>query len=281
MDWRQLRKIDAHVHLLPEEVHRANAGVENEFSAATAEGHTEWMERFQVEKAILMPFNDPSLLSAGSTVAAVHENLRQLCERYPGKYIAFADIDVRNPPKESCAEIRRAFQSSCFRGIKIHPGNTELNLDDVYNDYIFDLAEELNVPVAIHSYPSSQRKYDSGDPCAPAQISNLMRRHPGVQAIVCHLGGFQWRDCVGLDAYFDLSSILPNFVKEYGLKEANRILRRFDVNRLLFATDWPCSRSLEPNAILEQYCALLNALDFSEEEAKQIAYRNIASLLAL
>lgn len=281
MDWRQLKKIDAHVHLLPEEVRRANPHMEPPFSAAQAESHLKIMEQFHIEKAILMPFNDPSLMSMGFTAAAVHENLRQICGQYPGRYAAFADIDVRVSPRESCGKIRNALQSSCFKGIKIHPNNTEMEIDNVYNDYIFDLAEELDVPIAIHAYPDSRRKYDSGDFCAPARIAKIARRHPAVRLILCHLGGFQWRDCVGLDAYFDFSSVLPDLVREYGLKETNRILRQFDPGRLLFASDWPCSRSLPPDAVYESTFAILNAMDFSPEEASRIAYDNIADLLGL
>ena len=93
MDWRELPKIDAHIHLLPREVHEANPDADDEFSHAKQETHIALMERYHIEQAVIMTFNDPFLMSMRFTADAVHQNLTEMCKACPGRYFAAADID--------------------------------------------------------------------------------------------------------------------------------------------------------------------------------------------
>ncbi|MBR4461695.1 MAG: amidohydrolase family protein [Erysipelotrichaceae bacterium] len=279
--WKDIKKIDAHIHLLPEEVHQANPDSDDEFSYAVQGRHIDLMDRYNIEKSILMTFNDPYLMSIDFTLDAVHKNIIGMCEKYPGRYYAFADLDPGISPEENCSKLNELFPNEWFKGIKIHPNNTGINIDDEYNDPIFDLAEELGVPIAIHSYPSSDKKHDPADFCSPKRISNIMNRHRNVKVVICHMGGFQWEDCLDMDAYFDLSCILPDYVKEYGTEQTRKLLHRFDMDRIFFATDWPCSRSLDPGEIYERYFDLLDDLRLSECEINKIAIQNIKDFLGL
>ena len=107
-----------------------------------------------------------------------------------------------------------------------------------------------------------------------------MGRHPGLKIIVCHLGGFQWKDAVELDAYFDISAVLPDLADRYGIKTANMILREFGTERLLFGTDWPCSRSVKPAEIMGRYMDILDQMDFTEEEMHRIGHLNAEAFFA-
>ncbi|MBQ6559724.1 MAG: amidohydrolase family protein [Erysipelotrichaceae bacterium] len=279
--WKDISKIDAHIHLLPDEVHQANPDSDDEFSYAIQDRHIEMMNHYNIKKSVIMTFNDPYLMSMDFTLDAVHRNIIGMCERYPGRYYAFADIDPGSSPEENCDKLRELFPNNWFKGIKIHPNNTGINIDDEYNDPVFDLAESLDLPIAIHSYPSSDKKHDPTDFCSPKRITNIMNRHSNVKVIICHMGGFQWEDCLGIDAYLDLSCILPDYVKEYGIDKTREIIKSFDIDRLFFATDWPCSRSLDPNEIYERYFELLDALQLTDEEVSKLAYHNIEKLLHL
>ena len=98
---------------------------------------------------------------------------------------------------------------------------------------------------------------------------------------VCHLRGFRWEDAIKLNAHFDISAILPDLVDRYKIKKTNMILREFVAERLLFGTDWHCSRSVEPAKIMERYLDILEQMDFTEEEMHRIAHLNAESLLVL
>ena len=109
VDWRTIKKIDAHIHILPDDVHEANPDSEDAWvHAADLHKYCGMMDTLGIEKAIIMPFNDPWLMSMEFTIDAVHKNLYDMKQRYPGKFYAFADVDTRNAPAESVDAIRKA-----------------------------------------------------------------------------------------------------------------------------------------------------------------------------
>ena len=93
------------------------------------------------------------------------------------------------------------------------------------------------------------------------------------------MGAYQWAQLLPTRAYVDISAILPDYVRTYGIDKTKQILRSFGVDRLIFATDYPDSRSLQPDEIYNSYFDILNQMDFTIEEAEKIAYGNISEIL--
>jgi len=273
-DWKSLKKIDAHIHILPDEVHKANPDSENVWVYADLHKYVEMLDRLGIEKAVIMPLNDPWIMSMEFTVEAVHKNLYEMKQRYPGKFYAFADIDTRNDPATSVQEVRRAVEEYRLDGIKIHPNNNGAKLDSDYYIGIFTYAQEHNVPVAIHCYPNADDDY-----CTTQQIVGVLEQYPNLTVIVSHMGAYQWERLLPTSAYVDISAILPDYVRTYGIKRTNEILRQFGAERLIFATDYPDSRLLPPEEIYETYFVILEQMDFTQEEAVQIVYGNISRIL--
>ena len=275
VDWRTIKKIDAHIHILPDDVHEANPDSEDAWvHAADLHKYCGIMDRLGIEKAIIMPFNDPWLMSMEFTIDAVHKNLYDMKQRYPGKFYTFADIDTRNAPAESVDAIRKAIVEYGLDGIKIHPNNTGVDLDSEYNQPIFAFAQEHRIPVAIHSWPNSEN-----DRSAACRIVKVMEQYPDMTVIVSHMGAYQWEHLVPTRAYVDISAILPDYVSTYGITKTNGILRKFGTDRLIFATDYPDSRSLFPEEIYNSYFDILNKMDFTAEEAEKITFGNILRIL--
>ena len=102
---------------------------------------------------------------------------------------------------------------------------------------------------------------------------------PDLKLIVSHMGGFQWARLRSIGCYVDMSAILPDYVRTFGIAKTNEILRAFGVDRLLFATDYPDNRVLQPDGIYNAYFDMLNQMDFTAEEAERIAYGNTKDLL--
>ena len=275
VDWKTIKKIDVHIHILPDDVLEANPDSEDAWvHAADLHKYCGMMDELGIEKAIIMPFNDPWLMSMEFTVEAVHKNLYKMKQRFPGKFYAFADIDTRNTSAESLEAIRKAITECKLDGIKIHPNNTGVDLDSAYNQLIFAYAQEHKIPVAIHSYPNT-----TDDRSAAYRIVNVLNAYPDLTVIVSHMGAYQWEQLLPTRAYVDISAILPDYVRTYGIAKTNEILRSFGADRLLFATDYPDSRILEPDEIYGSYFEILNQMDFNKEEAEKIAYHNIKNLL--
>ena len=274
VDWRTIKKIDAHIHILPDAVHEANPDFEDVWLYSDLNKYREMMDELGIERAVIMPFNDPWLMSMEFTIEAVHKNLYEMKQRYPGKFYAFADIDTRNTSAESVEAIRNATQEYGLDGIKIHPNNTGVDLDSAYNQPLFAYAQEGRIPVAIHSYPNK-----ADDRSAAYRIVNVLEQFPDLTVIVSHMGAHQWERLLPSRAYVDISAILPDYVHTYGITKTNEILRAFGADRLIFATDYPDSRSLQPNEIYDSYFDILNQMDFTKEEAEKIAYRNIEKIV--
>ena len=274
VDWRTIKKIDAHIHILPDAVHEANPDSEDVWVYADLHKYREMMDTLGIEKAVIMPLNDPWLMSMEFTIDAVHKNLYEMKQRYPGKFYAFADIDTRNTSTESVEAIRKAIEEYGLNGIKIHPNNTGIDLDSDYNQAIFAYAQENKISVAIHSYPNAEN-----DRSAAYRIVNVLEQYPDLTVIVSHMSAHQWEQLLPTRAYVDISAILPDYVRTYGIAKTNEILRKFGADRLIFATDYPDSRILEPDEIYGSYFDILNQMDFTNEEAEKIAYGNISQIL--
>lgn len=117
------------------------------------------------------------------------------------------------------------------------------------------------------------------DLSAAKRIVKTAERYPDLKLIVSHMGAFQWERLLPLACYVDLSAILPDYARRYGVEGTNALLRKFGPKRLLFATDFPASRSLRPEEIYTVYCGILDQMDFTPEEAAEIAYENAVALL--
>ena len=213
-------------------------------------------------------------MSMEFTIDTVHKNLYDMKQRYPGRFYVFADIDTRNTSAESVEAIRKAIEEYGLDGIKIHPNNTGVDLDSSYNQPIIAYAQENKIPVAIHSYPHTEN-----DRSAAYRIVNVLEQYPELTVIVSHMGAHQWEQLLPTHAYVDISAILPDYVRTYGIAKTNEILRSFGADRLIFATDYPDSRILEPDEIYGSYFDILNQMDFTQEEAEKIAYGNISEIL--
>ena len=128
--------------------------------------------------------------------------------------------------------------------------------------------------MAVHSYPNSE-----SDRSAAYRITNVLKQYPDLIAIVSHMGAYQWEQLLPTNAFVDISAILPDYVRIYGIAKTNEILRKFGTERLIFATDYPDSRILAPNVIYDSYFDILNQMDFTQEEAEMIAFVNIEKIL--
>lgn len=274
VDWKTIKKIDAHIHILPDCVHEANPDSEDVWVYADLHKYRKMMDTLGIEKAVIMPLNDPWLMSMEFTIDAVHKNLYDMKRCYPGKFYAFADIDTRKTSAESVEAIRKAIEEYGLNGIKIHPNNTGIDLDSDYNQAIFAYAQENKISVAIHSYPNAEN-----DRSAAYRIVNVLEQYPNLTVIVSHMSAYQWEQLLPTRAYVDISAILPDYVRTYGITKTNEILRKFGADRLLFATDYPDSRILKPDEIYGSYFDILNQMDFNKEEAEKIAYNNISQII--
>lgn len=279
MDWKKIKKIDAHVHVLPSEIlsiFRAE-DPDSPWAHADIDEYIGIMERFNVEKAILVPNNDGRMYYPDAD--DTNKWLGEVQKKHKGKFTAFADIRkegsyfIEDAPY--CLE--DAVTEYGLAGLKIHPNNLQIDVDSLEMVPILRKAADMKVPVMIHSNPC---RVGFQDNCAPDKINKMIQIFPDLTIITAHMGGMKWEDALSGCGFVDISAVLPLFVKLYGIEQTNRILRGFGADRLIFATDYPDVRFTKPEEIYETYCGILNEMDFTEEEAQKIAYGNISKILS-
>ncbi len=274
MDWRTIEKIDAHVHLLP----RANLSwQEGEWKAADGDLYLALMEKYHIKQAVLLPINEPNTYYRDCE--KTNRWLAREMKRSKGKWIAFADVHPAGGYFHEMAPfyLEQAVTEFGLKGLKIHPSNLGIPIDSLEMVPLIRKACDLQIPIMIHSYPWGGTAFDF---CSPARIHNMTRLFPDGKFVICHMGGCRFHDALEGNEYVDISAFLPELVRLYGIEGANRILREFGAERLIFATDYPQVLRVEPKNIYEMYCDILNQMDFTEEEANRIASGNMQTLLA-
>ncbi|WP_160718189.1 amidohydrolase family protein [Isachenkonia alkalipeptolytica] len=273
MNWNTIPKIDAHVHILPEENRRSfikYQGQDCVWAKAELSQYIKHMDEYNIEKAILQPTNDAYMyFSARKT----NEYLAEIVKKYPNRFLAFADISFNGSYilDEAPKELEYAIKQLGLSGLKIHPSNLNIDADDLRLIPVLRKAAELKVPVMYHANPCLTGFHDN---CAPDKINKMIKIFPDIQFITAHMGGMKYLDALSGCKWVDISFILPEFIGLYGLEQTNRILRMFGADRLIFGTDYP-------EREYKVYCSILDKMDFTEEEKRKIAYGNIKLVLQI
>lgn len=273
MDWKEIKKIDAHVHILPEERRQGfikYQGEDSTWAKAEISQYINYMNEYNIEKAILQPTNDPYMYFPARRT---NEYLAEVIDKYPGRFLAFADINFNGSYilDEAPRELEYAVKELGLNGLKIHPSNLNIDADDLRLVPVLRKAAELKVPVMYHSNPCLTGFHDN---CAPDKINKMIKVFPDIQFITAHMGGMKYLDAWSGCTWVDISFVLPELVQLYGIEQTNRILRMFGPKRLIFGTDFPERQ-------YELYCSILDKMDFTDEEKNRIAYENINKILEI
>lgn len=272
MSWRTCKKIDAHVHVLPDAraaEFLANEGPGAPWARCGVDDCLRRMDRYGIERALLVPNNDQYLYDQDPN--ETNRFLGNVVKGHPDRFWAFADVTASGAYfiEQTPYILERAVTEYGLSGLKIHPTNLHMDADDLRLVPVLRKAAELGVPVMFHANPCRLGFHDN---CAPDRINRMIQVFPDLDIITAHLGGMKWQDAVSGCTWVDMSYILPKLAELYGIEQTNRILRAFGPDRLLFGTDFP-------DGDYDVYFTLLDQMDFTEEEIEKIAWKNIEKLL--
>ena len=272
MSWRTCRKFDGHVHVLPDE--RAAQFLTDEgpgcpWARCGVDDYLRRMDRYGIEMALLVPNNDQYLYFQEAD--ETNRFLGGVVREHPDRFRAFADVTASGAYfiEQTPLILERAVEEYGLSGLKIHPINLHMDADDLRLVPVLRKAAELGVPVMFHANPCRLGFHDN---CAPDKINRMIQVFPDLDVITAHLGGMKWQDAVTGCTWADMSYILPRLVEWYGIEQANRILRAFGPDRLIFGTDFPQGE-------YDVYFDILEQMDFTDDEIGNIAWGNIAGLV--
>ena len=258
--------IDMHTHAFPDDLaQRAIASLEASANwKAVADGTisslVESMDAAGVDISVVCPI---------ATSARQTKGVFKWCKAIRGERIEpFPSVHPDTP--EAGKWVHKIAKAN-FVGIKLHPMYQDFFPDEPRMDEIYAAATECGLTVALHcgfdiSYPADAR-------ARPDRVAQVVRRHPAMQLICTHLGGWKdWdqarRHLVGSDVYLETSFSLERL----GAAESAKIIRDHGVERVLFGTDWPWVAQ-------DHEIALVKALGLDEKETGQILWSNASRLL--
>ena len=210
-----------------------------------------------------------------------NDYVAQIVESYPDVFVGFCSVDPRKG-KAAVEELERSVLSLGLRGLKLHPIHQAFFPDDPVFIPLFTKAEELGIPVLMHSgYAAAGANSPGGDGFELAysrpipHVDSLAARHPDLTIIMAHPAWpwIQEQVAVALhkaNVFIDLSGWAPRYIPRDLIAEASGRLRK----KVLFGSDYPY---ISPVTWLEQF----QELDIREEARPLILHDNAARILNL
>ena len=210
-----------------------------------------------------------------------NDYVAQTVDSYPDVFIGFCSVDPRKG-KAAVEELERSVLSLGLRGLKLHPIHQAFFPDDPAFIPLFAKAEELGIPVLMHSgYAAAGANAPGGGGFELAysrpipHVDSLAARHPNLTIIMAHPAWpwIQEQGAVALhksNVFIDLSGWAPRYIPKELISEASGRLRK----KILFGSDYPY---ISPVTWLEQF----QELDIRDESRPLILHDNAARILNL
>ena len=210
-----------------------------------------------------------------------NDYVAQAVDFYPDVFIGFCSVDPRKG-KAAVEELERSVLSLGLRGLKLHPIHQAFFPDDPAFIPLFAKAEELGIPVLMHSgYAAAGANAPGGGGFELAysrpipHVDSLAARHPNLTIIMAHPAWpwIQEQVAVALhksNVFIDLSGWAPRYIPKELISEASGRLRK----KILFGSDYPY---ISPVTWLEQF----QELDIRDESRPLILHDNAARILNL
>jgi len=194
-------------------------GVEVEVGTLLAQ-----MDRAGVDAAVVSP--DPRETAVAHREG--HDRLLALCERYPGRLLAYA---TANPWFGTAAvdELDRALTAGAV-AIKLHPYLQGFQPIEAIVDPVMELAAARGVPVYVHSGTPVQ--------ATPFQVATLADRFPSVPVILGRGGKTDFKADAG-PALASTPNLYGDTAHDFPLTGMTTQLAAAGPRRLLFTSDFP------------------------------------------
>lgn len=241
---KKFKKIDAHSHV----------GYFGSWSdvGITPEEMIEYMDQYNIEKTVI-------------STCPMEESIEAV-ERFPDRLIGAAWV---NPTEGEIAvtQIKDAVFKHNFKAIKLHPLFHSYTPNDECMFPIAECAEELNVPLMIHTgHPPFSL------PCSVAQLAEL---YPNVKMVMVHMGH---GNGMYIQAAIDMAKKYPNlYLETSGMPMHTKIKEGYEVvgkDRIMFGIDSPFHH---PTVEIQR--TLVSGLD--DEALEDIFYNNVSKLLRI
>ncbi|HVX89523.1 MAG TPA: amidohydrolase family protein [Gemmatimonadales bacterium] len=194
-----------------------------------------------------------------------------------------AGISYLNYKVSDLRELADDLRAGRVKGLKLYPGYEPFYPHDKRLKVVYDLAEEFDVPVMIHSgdtySPKGKLKY-----AHPLEIDEVAVDHPSVKFVICHLGNPWLTDAMEVvyknaNVYADISGLMlgefSQAFEDYMSDEIEDVITYAgEPEKFLYGTDWPiCS--------MKSYLEFVRGLEIGERDRQLLLYENTRRLFKL
>jgi predicted TIM-barrel fold metal-dependent hydrolase len=214
--------------------------------------------------------------SEGIGYAAPNAKVAAFIKKYPDRLVALASINPKEG-KKAVEEFDRCVQAG-FKGLVLYPQYYRIYPEDEVMYPIYEKAIELDVPVTFIAYwttPNSLLKYGH-----PSHFDDVAVKYRKLKLVVDALGGGAFDEmyvvaCKNPNVYMTTSAcpfIYPNGGFEHHMKTI--MDSWISMDRILFASEYPLSSSVETKGILDK-------VGMSLDDKRKVYGDNAAKLLKL
>lgn len=255
-----MQAIDCHCHIYPEKIAQKAVesvgnfyGIEMDHLDGTANGLLNASTSTPIEKHFVY-----SVATKPDQVETINNFIAQECSEHP-EFIGFMTIHPDQKDFES--EINRA-QSLGLRGIKIHPDNQRVDMDDERLMEVYEIAQAKQIPMVIHT---GDYRYQFSH---PKKLRRILHAFPDLVVNAAHFGGWSIFDyayeLLQSERCFVDTSSAQAFLGPMRTKE---LCKLYGTDRVMFGSDFPM---WSPK---EEY-EMFTSLDFTDDEFDQMLYTN-------
>lgn len=172
-----------------------------------------------------------------STVGCVvsNEEIRQLVDAAPDKFIGFAGVDPLDP--EAPDKLQDAFTRLNLKGLNLHTGRHHLLPSDPRMEPIYEICERYHKPIMFHAglswEPDTQTSY-----CTPLAFEIVAEKHPKLKICMGHFGWPWVRETAMLmlkypNVYADTGALYFDNAREFYTQTFTRDIPITWINRSL------------------------------------------------
>ncbi len=260
--------IDSHCHIYPEKIAEKAVGGTDNFYSTKSVGRGTVADLIESGKnSGIDHFIVQSVATTPKQVASINRFIAQEVEKSDG---IMTGLGTLHPDSEDIKGDVAHILKLGLKGVKLHPDIQAFKLDDYRCLKIYELCEENNLPILIHT---GDNRYDYSN---PNRMLPILETYTKLKIIGAHLGGWSiWEQAVNSykdmpNFYVDCSSSF-NYLKP---EKAKEIIRKYGADRVLFGTDYPMwSQSREIEYFL--------GLSLDEFEIRSILNMNAKKLFGL
>ncbi|MDD5309765.1 MAG: amidohydrolase family protein [Deltaproteobacteria bacterium] len=230
-------------------------------------GFEEFLDAHGVDVAVCLAEQNPR-----STGACSNDRVAEFC-RGSARLIPFASVNPVEDP-DPAGEVERAVTRLGMRGLKLYPVYQGFFASDRRLYPVYAKAEELGVPVLVHTGSSVLRdaRIKYGD---PLHLDDVAVDFPRLTIVMAHGGRGFWYDRAFFLArihervFLEISGLPPSKLLEY-FPELERI-----ADKVVFGSDWPDVTDVGANV------KAVGELPLADDTKTRILGGNAARILGL